>query len=168
MQLRTTLLTASLFSVLALAGASPALANAKPDGSFLTATIPGSTSEDSSTRSTAVGDVQRHTVSGESGDAELSITSTTLPEAATTITTDAMLYRKARNELLSSYSGQSKTWGTCTHAGFECRKLTYATEDGRKGVARFYLHEGVLVIVNATFGEDERAGRRFVNSARAS
>lgn len=142
-----------------------AATSAKPKGSFLSAELPGEVEHTSDVRETVVGDVEQSSASAKAGDAALSITASILPGFVVAVTTDDMLYRKARSELLKTFAAQSTSWDGCTHAGFGCRKLLYAAEDGRKGMARLYLHDGVLVVVNAIYVEDEAVAKRFLASA---
>jgi len=152
---------------LSLATSPTALAgSARPDGSFLSVSLPGTPSDESGVRDTLVGDIHHNTLSSDAGDAELSITASVLPGAVTALTTDDMLYRKARRELVGNYSGSVNGWSECEHAGHECRKLRYSTNDGRKGMARMYLSDDVLVIVNAVYTADEAKARKFLASAR--
>lgn len=140
-------------------------ASATPSGSFLTADLPGTAEDVSGVRDTIVGDIKHNTLSSESGDAELSITATQLPGVVTTVTTNGMLYRKARKELVGNYDGNVVGWSECKHAGYECRMLRYDTDDGRHGMARLYLSDDVLVVVNAVYGEDKAVARKFLASA---
>jgi hypothetical protein len=157
------LLALACWSVVPIAAAS---SSAKPSGSFLSVELPGRVEHASGVRETVVGDIEHHTASSRSGDAELSITASTLPSFVTSVATDDMLYRKARNELLRSFSAERRSWGSCTHAGYACRALSYGTGDGRKGLARLYLQGDVLVVTNAVYDEDEAMARRFLASAR--
>jgi hypothetical protein len=143
-----------------------ATTSAKPSGSFLSAELPDDVEYSSGVRETVVGDIEHATASAKAGDASLSITASTLPGFVTAVTTDDMLYRKARNELLKNYAAQSTSWHGGTHVGFTCRKLLYAAGDGRKGMARLYLQGDVLVVINAVYGEDEETARRFLASVR--
>ncbi|MEZ4382325.1 MAG: hypothetical protein R3A79_13315 [Nannocystaceae bacterium] len=155
------------FGALTLLSAPAAeAASAKPQGSFLSAQLPGEVENIDAVRDTLVGDIEHHTATAETDGAEMSITATELPGFVTTVTTDNMLYRKARRELLRNYSGTSKGWGRCSHAGYACRKLTYSTRDGREGIARLYLHDGVLVVVNAVYSEDDATAKRFLASVK--
>jgi hypothetical protein len=138
--------------------------SAKPSGSFLTAEFPADPEYSKDVRKTVVGDIEQLSATAKVGDASLSITSSTLPPFVIAVTPEDLLYRKARNELLKTFSADSTSWASCTHAGFACRKLLYAADDGRKGMARLYLHEGVLVVVNAIYGEDEDTAREFLAS----
>lgn len=147
------------------AAAVAAAAVTKPSGSFLTAELPGEVERRSGVRDTVVGDIEHHTASCTAGDAKLSITASTLPGFITAVTTDDMLYRKARNELLKNFSAKRRSWSRCTHAGHECRALLYGTGDGRKGMARLYLRDDVLVVTNAVYDQDEPIARRFLDSA---
>jgi len=152
---------------LSLAAAPTALAgSARPNGSFLSVSLPGTPSNESGVRDTIVGDIHHNTLSSDSGDAELSISASVLPGAVTTLTTEDMLYRKARRELVGNYGGSVTGWGECEHAGHECRKLRYSTSDGRKGMARLYISDDVIVVVNAVYSEDEAKARKFLASAR--
>ena len=143
-----------------------AFSRARPDGSFLSAALPGSVKDKSGTRDTVVGDISHNTLSSSSGETELSITATQLPTFVTTVTTDNMIYRKARNELLSNYSARRTAWRTCSHAGHSCRKLRYKTNDGRRGIARFYLDDDTLVVANAVYSGDRSAAQEFLASVR--
>jgi hypothetical protein len=139
--------------------------SAKPKGSFLSAELPGEVEHTSDVRKTVVGDVEQSSASAKAGDAALSITASILPGFVIAVTTDDMLYRKARSELLKTFAAESTGWDVCKHAGFGCRKLLYAAKDGRKGMARLYLHGGVLVVINAIYVEDEAVAKRFLASA---
>lgn len=147
--------------------ATPASAttSAKPSGSFLSADLPGEVVYSSDVRKTVVGDIEQASATSKAGDASLSITASILPGFVTAVTTDDMLYRKARNELLKTFSAESSSWESCTHAGSTCRKLLYDADDGRAGMARLYLREEVLVVINAIYGKDEEIARRFLASA---
>jgi hypothetical protein len=138
--------------------------SAKPAGSFLSAEFPVDVEYSKDVRKTVVGDVEQSSASAKVGDASLSITASILPAFVIAVATDDMLYRKARNELLKTFSAHSTSWGSCTHAGFACRKLLYEADDGRNGMARLYLHDGVLVVINAIYDEDENTARRFLAS----
>jgi hypothetical protein len=142
-----------------------ATTTAKPSGSFLAAELPGDVEYSKDVRKTVVGDIEQASASAKVGDAALSITASILPGFVIAVATDDILYRKARNELLKTFSAHSTSWGSCTHAGFACRKLLYEADDGRKGMARLYLHDAVLVVINATYDEDEDVARRFLASA---
>lgn len=160
------LLLAATCSAVALATSTTALAaSATPSGSFLSANLPGTAEDVSGVRDTIVGDIKHNTLSADSGDAELSITATQLPGVVTAVTTDNMLYRKARGELVGNYDGRVVGWSECSHAGYDCRMLRYDTADGRHGMARLYLDDGVLVVVNAVYGEDKSNARKFLASA---
>jgi hypothetical protein len=139
--------------------------SAKPKGSFLSAELPGEVEHTSDVRKTVVGDVEQSSASAKAGDAALSITASVLPGFVIAVTTDDMLYRKARSELLKTFAAESTSWDACKHAGFGCRKLLYTADDGRKGMARLYLHGGVLVVINAIYVEDEAVAKRFLASA---
>ncbi|MCR9159976.1 MAG: hypothetical protein ACE37F_32535 [Nannocystaceae bacterium] len=154
------------FSLLPGAQRAEAFARATPDGSFLSATLPGPAKDKSGTRDTVVGDITHNTLSTADGDAEFSITATQLPGFVTTVTTDNMIYRKARNELLGNYSARRTAWRKCSHAGHECRKLRYRTGDGRRGMARFYLDGDTLVVANAVYRGDKDGARDFLASVR--
>lgn len=145
---------------------SVAASPAQPSGSFLSVELPADAEHTQGVRETVVGDIEHATVSARSGDASLSITASTLPGFVTAVASDAVLYRKARNELLKAWSAERTSWRSCNHAGYDCRKLHYATGDGRKGIARLYLHDGVLVVVNAVYVEDEDLAQAFLASAR--
>jgi hypothetical protein len=136
----------------------------KPSGSFLAAELPADVHHSNGVRETVVGDIEHATASAKSGDASLSITASILPGFVTAVTTDDMLYRKARNELLKVYSARSTSWRSGSHAGFTCYTLSYAADDGRKGMARLYLQDDVLVVINAVYDQDEAAARRFLAS----
>lgn len=138
--------------------------SAKPSGSFLSADLPGEVVYTSDVRKTVVGDIEQSSATAKAGDATLSITASILPGFVTAVTTDDMLYRKARSELLKTFSAESSSWESCTHAGFPCRKLLYDADDGREGMARLYLKEEVLVVINAIYGKDEEIARRFLAS----
>jgi hypothetical protein len=72
----------------------------------------------------------------------------------------------ARARLVDEYDGEVEGWSRCEHAGYACRKLRYVTGDGRHGLARLYLHEDVVMIVNAAWrGNDDGHARRFLASA---
>lgn len=136
----------------------------KPSGSFLTAELPGDVEHSRDVRKTVVGDIEQFSATAKVGDASLSITASTLPRFVIAVSPEDLLYRKARNELLKTFSAESTSWASCTHAGFACRKLLYAADDGREGMARLYLHDGVLVVVNAIYDEDEGTAREFLAS----
>jgi hypothetical protein len=136
--------------------------SATPSGSFLTAEFPADVEHSKDVRKTVVGDIEQSSATAKVGDASLSITASILPGFVIAVTTDDILYRKARNELLKTFSAESTSWKSCTHAGFGCRKLLYEADDGRKGMARLYLHDGVLVVINAVYDEDENTARRFL------
>ena len=143
-----------------------AVAATKPHGSFLSAELPGEVKSVRAVRDTLVGEIEHHTASATVGGTELSITATELPGFVTAVTSDNMLYRKARRELLRNYDGTSSAWSSCSHAGYACRLLRYVGDDGRKGVARFYLHDGVLVVVNAVYVDDDAIAKRFLASVK--
>lgn len=113
-----------------------------------------------------------NTLSWEDGDVELSLTATALPWVVTAFAPDGALYRKARRELLGNYDDASRSgWGTCSHAGYECRIFyyEYADEyaDARHGMARLYLPDDVLVVANATYAPGHRAeARSFLASVQ--
>jgi hypothetical protein len=156
-----------LFAALSVLSAPTAeAASTRPQGSFLAADLPGDVKRVNAVRDTLVGDIEHHTASATVDGVELSITATELPGFVTTVTTDNMLYRKARRELLRNYAGESQGWSRCNHAGYTCRKLRYVADDGRSGVARFYLHDDVLVVVNAVYAEDDATAKRFLASVK--
>ncbi|MEZ4448189.1 MAG: hypothetical protein R3B09_01835 [Nannocystaceae bacterium] len=163
--LRALALAAGL-ALTALSATAAEAASAKPEGSFLACDLPGEVKQMNEVRGTIVGDIRHHTASTSVDGAQLSITATELPTFVTTVTTDNMIYRKARGELLKNFSGTSKSWGSCTHAGYECRSLRYTAGDGREGLARFYLHGDVLVIVNAVYADDDAPAKRFLASVQ--
>jgi hypothetical protein len=136
-----------------------------PTNSFLSARLGGQVSHKTETVKTAVGEIEHHTSSAKQGDAKLSITATVLPAVATNVMSDAMLYRKARGELLSRYDATLVSWKACQHAGYTCRMLKYETEDGYYGMARLYLYEGTLVVLNAIYYEQEDVAKAFLASA---
>jgi hypothetical protein len=144
---------------------SVAASATQPSGSFLAVELPAGAQHSQGVRETVVGDIEHATAAAKSGDASLSITASSLPGFVTAMASDDMLYRKARSELLKAWSAERKSWSRCTHAGYGCRKLQYETGDGRKGMARLYLHDGVLVVVNAVYTEDEELARKFLASA---
>jgi hypothetical protein len=141
-----------------------AATSAKPSGSFLTAEFPADPEYSKDVRKTVVGDIEQSSATAKVGDASLSITASILPGVVIALATEDMLYRKARNELLKTFSAHNTSWETCIHAGFACRKLLYEADDGREGMARLYLQEGVLVVINAIYDEDRSIARRFLAS----
>jgi len=141
-----------------------AFGRARPDGSFLSASLPGTPHDESGVRDTVVGDITHNTLSVTEGDTELSITATQLPGVVTTMSTDNMLYRKARNELLKNYGAKRTVWTGCRHAGHSCKKLKYKTDDGRRGMARLYMHDDTLVVANGVWDDDKKAVRKFLGS----
>jgi hypothetical protein len=149
----------------AVSAMNVATTSAKPPGSFLSAEFPGDVEYSKDVRKTMVGDIEQSSASAKVGDASLSITASKLPGFVLALATDDILYRKARNELLKTFSAHSTSWRSCTHAGFACRKLLYEADDGHEGMARFYLHDGVLVVINAIYDEDADVARRFLASA---
>lgn len=157
-----------LLALACLGASATALAttSVRPFGSFLAVELPGDVEHQSGVRETVVGDIEHFTALAKSGGASLSITATRLPGFVVAVTTDEMLYRKARNELLKNYAAHRTSWTRCTHAGCPCRKLLYQAKDGRKGMARLYLRDHVLVVINAVFDGDEAIARRFLASAR--
>lgn len=142
-----------------------ATTTATPKGSFLSAELPGEVVYSSDVRKTVVGDIEQASATATKGDATLSITASVLPGFVVALATEDILYRKARNELLETFAAESTSWDTCTQVGFGCRKLRYQAKDGRRGMARLFLHDGVLVVLNAIYGEDEGVARRFLASA---
>ena len=145
---------------------SQASSRATPDGSFLSAAFPGTPNSKSGVEDTAAGGIRHHTLSARNGDAELSLTATQLPATVTVMTTDNMLYRKARNELLENYDATRTSWSSCRHAGHPCRKLGYSTRDGRHGIAHFYLDDGTLAIANSIYKDDEKTATSFLASVQ--
>jgi hypothetical protein len=137
-----------------------------PTGAFISVLLPKPIETLSKTRETLVGELHTETLSADRGDADLSITATRLPDVVDWLSTDGMVYRKARRELLYELSGTKQRWSDCRQAGHECRRLDYRTNDGRQGDARMYLRDGILVVVNATYRRDRKAGIEFLNSAR--
>ena len=137
-----------------------------PEGSFLSAALPEGATDRSGSRDTPVGTIHHHTASWEGEDVELSITATTLPWVVVAFTTETMLYRRARQALLGNYGGRLVGWSRCKHAGHECRMLHYAYRGDRRGMARLYLRDDTLVVVNATFSGDRAAARSFLASVR--
>ena len=149
---------------LTLAGAAKP-STVKPTGSFISARVTGDVSRRTATVDTVVGPIEHHTVTARDGDARLSITATVVPPVVANLLTDGLLYRKARTELLGRYDGRVVSWAACNHAGYECRLLRYQTSDGKKGLARFYFYDRVLVVLNAVYGEAEAAAEAFLASA---
>ncbi len=154
-----------LLAWLTLADASAETTTVKPNGSFLAARMTGDVAHKNATVKTAVGPIEHHTVTARSGDANLSITATVVPSIVAGLLSDGMLYRKARTELLGRYDGRVVNWSSCNHAGYGCRLLRYETRDGRKGLARFYFHDRVLVVLNAVYRESEKEADAFLASA---
>jgi hypothetical protein len=136
-----------------------------PQGSFISAELTGEVSRTTATVKTAVGEIVHHTVSARVGDATLSITATIVPSIVSRVLTAAILYRKARSELVGRYSGKVVSWKSCKHAGYDCRLLRYETKDGRNGLARLYFHAGTLVVLNAVYRDAETTANAFLDSA---
>jgi len=139
---------------------------AKPEGSFLSALLPGSVSYNTETRTTLVGEIQHNTARSKIGGTSLSITASKLPSFVTNVLTEPLIQRKARNELLRALSASALTWQEGQHAGYPCRTLTYETNDGRRGIAQFYVHEGVLVVLNALYEEEQQIALAFLETAK--
>ncbi len=125
-----------------------------PNDSFLTVDIPGETTRRVRNENTLLGEVRTVTVAGSKGDAKMGIAVSKLPEASQTLATDGMIYRSARRKLLRRYDAESTRWESCHHAGLPCRRLDYVAEDGRTGLARFYLTEDMMVVVNGVYETD--------------
>lgn len=136
-----------------------------PDGSFLAVDMPCEPRDESGVRDTAIGDVRHNTLSCRSGDASLSITASVLPPAIVALTTERMLYRRARNELLDSFDGERTRWRACEHAGWSCMTLHYDTGDDRSGRARLFIDDDVLVVTNAVYRTDADLAIAFLDSA---
>lgn len=143
-----------------------ATTTARPSGSFLSAELPGEVEHTSDVRKTIVGDIEQSSATAKVGDASISITASVLPGFVVAVASEDMLYRKAKSTLLATFSAKATSWDAGTQAGLPCRKLGYEADDGRKGMARLFLHDGVLVVLNAIYVEDEGVARRFLASAR--
>lgn len=150
----------------ATATTAAATTTARPSGSFLSAELPGEVEHTSDVRKTIVGDIEQSSATAKVGDASISITASVLPGFVVAVASEDMLYRKAKSTLLATFSAKATSWDAGTQAGLPCRKLGYGTDDGRKGMARLFLHDGVLVVLNAIYVEDEGVARRFLASAR--
>jgi hypothetical protein len=137
-----------------------------PTGSFLSAQLVGKVSHKTETVDTAVGPIEHHTSTALHEDVRLSITATVVPSIVTRVLTDSLLYRKARSELMSRYDGKVVAWKSCQHAGYTCRWLRYETSDGKRGLARFYLYDGTLVVLNAVYRDGEDIAEAFLDSAQ--
>lgn len=127
-----------------------------PNDSFLTVDIPGEIERKVREEKTLLGEVRTVTVAGSKGDAAMGIAVSKLPKASQTLATDGMIYRSARRKLLRRYDADRTTWENCRHAGMPCRLLEYEADDGRHGLARFYLTEDMMVIVNGIYETDRR------------
>ena len=137
-----------------------------PTNSFLSAQLVGKVSHKTEKVDTAVGQIEHHTSSAQQEDARLSITATVVPSIVTRVLSDALLYRKARTELMARYDGKVVSWKACQHAGYSCRWLRYDTGDGKHGLARFYLYDGTLVVLNAVYNDAESVAQAFLDSAQ--
>ncbi len=159
-------LTAGLVGLMAVPYLARAATRERPEGSFLSVSMPDDVQEEHGVLETPVGSVEHHTLRATEGDTELSITASTFSPAVLDLTTPGLLYRKARHRLVAEYGGEVTGWTECTHAGHECRKLDYTAKGGRRGLARLYLDEDTMVIVNAVYADDPKIARRFLASAQ--
>lgn len=152
-------------SAAAKAGSIP-WARVRPPASFVSVRLPKENEDESGVRDTIVGDIEHTTISADpTEEVDVSITVTELPSAVTMFTTNEMLLRKAKRELLKANSGEETGWGGSKSGEEEGRTLRYRTTDGREGYAELYIDDGVLVVLNAIYPEDEFApARKFFSS----
>ena len=141
-------------------------ARVRPPASFVSVKLPEENTDESGVRDTIVGDIEHTTISADPTDeVDVSITVTELPSTVTMFTTNEMLLRKAKRELLKANSGEETGWGGSKSDEEEGRTLSYRTTDGRKGYAELYIDDGVLVVLNAIYPKEEpEPARKFFAS----
>ena len=128
----------------------------RPRQAFVSVRLPKNNDDESGVRDTIVGDIEHTTISADpTENVDVSITVTELPTAVTMFTTNEMLLRKAKRELLKANSGDETGWGAAASNKKEGRTLHYGTSDGRDGRAELYIDDGVLVVLNAIYPSDE-------------
>lgn len=158
----------AIVSAATLGSSSAQAKDVAPADAIVTVDVPGPLERKRRTENTLLGDVETLTVSGSAGDARLGIAVSKLPDASDDLTTDGMLYRQARRKILRRYDAERTSWQDCRVAGYTCRQLEYEAADGRHGVARLFLTEEMLVIVNGIYENDRDHVEAFHDSTRRS
>lgn len=124
-------------------------------------------------RATRLGHMTTRTLLLEHDGLEFSMTAVDIPTRVRRLGDDVAMYERARDELLEVHGAERRAWTGCRiGGGVRCMQLHYARDGGQSGLARLFLRDRTLVVVDVV--EVEATGRRgtararqFVESARS-
>lgn len=161
-----------LFAILGLAAVAPKSGSAQgnwqnfspPDGGF-SVSMPGKPNLTQSVHKSFVGAVKENTYTVKFGKTTYSASYSELPGIAVSLGGSHTIFNKARDGLLKEAGGTENSFNEIRLGGSEGRELTFSTDSGAAGKAKFFLIDKRLYVLVAS-GPTGAAARvdRFLNS----